>query len=58
MINLGDRSVRINIEYLSFLRLWSWRVVIDGQMWGGFEYDYLNAERQASDILREQGVDE
>lgn len=58
MTATDEREVKVTIEYIPVFHMWSWHVVIGADIWGGYEYDYLNAEGSASDILREQGVDE
>lgn len=55
---MSDHDVRILIETCFDNREWSWEVTIDGDSWYGFEPDYLNAEGQVRDLLREVLHDE
>ena len=54
----ADKDVRIVIERRAGSGQWGWEVTVDGQTWYGYEYDYLNAEGEMHDRLREMGVDE
>lgn len=53
-----EKDVRIVISKMPNNNQWSWEVTVDGDTWYGFENDYLNAEGEMHDKLREMGVDE
>ena len=50
-----EKDVRIVISKMPNSRQWSWEVTVDGDTWYGFENDYLNAEGEMHDKLREMG---
>ena len=49
--------MRIVIEKHPNSREWGWSCTVDGMEWYGYEYDYLNAEGEMHDKLREMGMD-
>lgn len=53
-----EKDVRIVISKMQNSNSWSWEVTVDGNTWYGYEYDYLNAEGEMHDKLREMGVDD
>ena len=52
-----EKDVRIVIEKHPNSREWGWSCTVDGMEWYGYEYDYLNAEGEMHDKLREMGMD-
>lgn len=50
-------AIRITMEKMPSEHKWSWELNLDGTSVYGYEPDYLNAEGQVTDTLREMGVE-
>lgn len=50
-------AIKVTLEKMPHTHEWSWDVDLDGTHVYGYEPDYLNAEGQATDALREMGVE-
>ena len=55
---MSEKHVRIIIEKMPSSSQWGWECTVDGSTWYGYEQDYLNAESQMREKLRELGVDD